>query len=382
VALFEAMRRQLAVRKARRRAERDPSPTALADLAEVYFELGMRDQAFQSLEGALKRFPDSQLLRSLSAHFHRADFGRQVRSLREQIEVTPEDVNVYLNLARAYMDVADTNRALEAVREGQENRPDSAGLLLAEARIRLERFMRDFAPRDCLGAVSALREALRLEPTYHAAQRLLGQVYYLLGYHQDAGELFKKYVKDNPDDEQVHEWLLAAQNEPGPSEALVLTQAVDEVARRRQFALDLSGHMEVQLGEAPGDRLVGRTLVVEEPAAFEAALAQRLQLRAVLWVGADETRILRTGEGLTEENVLALADVVKTGQRACLDMDIGRLERAVITGPEGALIVMAFANGTLVAFTRERLRHQEADEYLSQALRDLGVLGQGEGDGA
>jgi len=84
--------------------------------------------------------------------------------------------------------------------------------------------------------------------------------------------------------------------------------------------------------------------------------------------------MLERREGLTEENAVALAEVAATGERACLDMDIGRLERAIVSGPAGTVVVVGFANGTLVALFSEALRSRYADSQVTEALREAGVV--------
>ena len=92
MALFDVVRKQLAIRKARKRARENPSPSTLAELAQTYFDREQPQQAFRSLQHAVNLYPDSQLLRDLAAHLRRSDFERQVRMLGQLVEESPEDL--------------------------------------------------------------------------------------------------------------------------------------------------------------------------------------------------------------------------------------------------------------------------------------------------
>lgn len=374
MALFDTVRRQLVLRRARKRARENPSPSTLADLAQTYFDLGHPEEAFRTLEHALNLFPDSDLLRNLTAHLRRADFERQVRLLRRLVAENPEDANAYLALAEIYLSVRDTNKVLEVVTEGLEHCPGAGALLLVAARARLERFARDFSERDCIRAVTDLEQLVSQEPENYPACRLLGQVLFLLGRHRRAAELLEPYVHYNPWDEAAQGWFNEAQSGPGPAETVLLEEAVRRAARKREFPVDVGweGHPAASAVAARGTE--SRALVVSAPERVVTALARGGGLRAAVWSGPEGTKILERGEGLTEENVLALGAVAATGERACLDMDIGRMERAVISGPAGTVVLVGFANGMLVTLFSDALRPQEAERRVERALRSAGVL--------
>jgi len=176
VALFDVVRRQLAVRKARKRAHENPSPSTMAELAQTYFDQGHPQEAFRTLEHAGNLFPDSQLLHDLAAHLRRSEFERQVRLLRELVEDNPEDGNAHLALAEIYLGVGDTNKVLEVVAEGLEHCRDSGELLLVGARARLARFARDFSDRDCVRAVEDLRQVVERDAENYPARRTAGAI--------------------------------------------------------------------------------------------------------------------------------------------------------------------------------------------------------------
>ena len=208
----------------------------------------------------------------------------------------------------------------------------------------------------------------------YPARRLLGQVYYLLGYCHRAAELLEPYVEYNPWDEGAQGWLNEAQSGPGPSESLVLEQAVVRVVDRGEFPVDVGWARSPGYAQGLGARPLSRARVVEARRRLGQALVCKPGLRAALWVRPEGTGILERGEGLTEENVLPLVEVLTTGERACLDMDIGRLEQAIITGPAGTVVVVGFANGALITLFSEAYRSQDVDLRVTEALRAAGVL--------
>ena len=133
MALFDVVRKQLAVRKARKRARENPSPTTLAELAQTLFDRGYPLEAFRSLEHASTLYPDADLLRNLMAHLRRADFERQVRLLLQMVEEHPEDANAHRALAELYLGVGDTNKLLEVVTQALERCPEEGSLLFLAA---------------------------------------------------------------------------------------------------------------------------------------------------------------------------------------------------------------------------------------------------------
>jgi thioredoxin-like negative regulator of GroEL/predicted regulator of Ras-like GTPase activity (Roadblock/LC7/MglB family) len=372
MALFNVVGKQL--RRLRKRAHEQPSPTTMAELAETCFKLGLPEEAFRTLERGMAMYPDSELLHNLAAHLRRAEFERQARVLQRLVGENPNDPAAYLALAEIFFAVRDTNKVLEVVTEGLAHCPGEAALLLLAARVRLERCSRDLSERDCILAVEDLRQVLQENPDNHEVRRLLGQVFYLLGHHRAAVELLEPYVQYNPWDEHAQGWLTAAQAGPGPAESLVLEQAVTRAFTRGHFSIELGGEREHPLVESLTERPMTRDLVLGSTERLKQALLIGEGLRAAVWAGLEGPQVLIRGEGLGEADVLALAGVAAAGERACLDMDLGRPERAVITGPAGTVVMVGFANGHLLAFFSPALRSRDAERRVNAALQEAGVL--------
>jgi tetratricopeptide (TPR) repeat protein len=345
----------------------------MAELAETYFKQGQADEAFRTLERAMAMYPDSDFLRNLTAHLRRVEFERQIRVLQRLVEERPNDPTAHLALAEIYFAMRDTNMVIEVVTEGLTHCPGEENLLLVGARARLERCSRDLSERDCLRAVEDLRQVLQDNPENHDARRLLGQLFCLLGHYRAAVELLEPYVQYNPWDEHAQSWLTAAQAGPGPAESLVLEEAVTRVFKRGRFPIDLGGEREHPLVESLTERPMTRDVVLGSTERLKQALMLGEGLRAAVWAGLRGPEVLIRGEGLGEANVLALADVASAGERACLDMDLGRPERAVITGPAGTVVMVGFANGHLLTFFSPTLRSRDAERRVSDALREAGM---------
>jgi len=374
MALFSVVRKQLLLRRLRRRAHDKPSPSTMAELAETYFNQNYPEEAFRTLERAMAMYPDSDLLRNLSAHLRRAEFERQVRVLQRLVEENPNDPTVHLALAQIYFTVRDTNKVLEVVTEGLSHCPGEGGLLLVGARARLERCCRDLSERDCLLAIEDLRQVLQGNPDNHEARRLLGQLFYLLGHYRAAVELLAPYVQYNPWDERAQGWLTAAQAGPGPAESLVLEEAMTRAFKRGRFPIDLGGEREHPFVESLAERPMIRDVVLGSTERLKQALMLGEGLRAAVWAGLRGPEVLIRREGLGEANVLALADVASAGERACVDMDLGRPERAVITGPAGTVVMVGFADGHLLALFSPALHSRDAERRVSDALQEAGVV--------
>jgi tetratricopeptide (TPR) repeat protein len=374
MALFGVVRKRLLLRRLRNRAHDNPSPTAMAELAETYFNLGYAEDAFRTLERGMAMYPKSDFLHSLAAHLRRTEFERQVRVLQRLVEERPNDPNAYLALAEIYFAVRDTNKVLDVVTEGLDHCPGAEPLLLLGARMRLERCSRDLSERDCIRAVEELRQLLHGNPEDPEARRLLGQVYYLLGHYRAAVELLEPYVQYNPWDERAQSWLAAVQAGPGPAESLVLEQAVTRALKRGSFPVDLGREREHSLVESLTERPMTREVTLGSTERLKDALSLARGLRAVVWAGPKGAEVLVQGEGLREENLLALTEIVSASERACVDMDLGRPEHALITGHAGTVVMVGFANGHLVALFSPDFRSRDAERRVEDALREVGVL--------
>lgn len=94
-------------------------------LAEYYFELDLHEQAFATLEGAIKRKPDYSPAYVMLANFHvkMKDLPAAINVYKRYGDVT-KDPTAHLLLARMYFEISKPSLAISAIHSGMEAKAD------------------------------------------------------------------------------------------------------------------------------------------------------------------------------------------------------------------------------------------------------------------
>lgn len=169
------------------------SPTPPEDSAP---DQDARQQALQLLnEGAL-------LLRS-----QRPD--EALEPLQQAHELLPDDPDIDITLGGALVMAAKWNKAVRLLEQSVEQHPDNAQLWLNLAAAYLGRL--ELSPRSRQDqAIEAYKKAIELDPVAPSAQYNIGLIYAEQESWDQAAEWFQAAVRANPNDQDATYWLKKA----------------------------------------------------------------------------------------------------------------------------------------------------------------------------
>ena len=117
---------------------------------------------------------EAPLLPGISELAHEEDLMRAISTLRNEVRLAPDRIELRLKLADALYRIGDLDAALDECRAAIALNPNDA-----KAHIRLGVFL--MVRQDWKSAAASLKEAVRLNPELTQAHYNLGSVYYALG---------------------------------------------------------------------------------------------------------------------------------------------------------------------------------------------------------
>ncbi len=181
-------------------------------LRNLYFKQGQKQQAFQLTNDYLNIHPDNGDVRLVLALFYmdQKQYSQAVPQLNFILKEKPDYVEARINLINAELQLKHYDRAELLVEQGLALSPDNVGLKTARANV-------EAAKKALSAAVKPVIQAIE-KPTPQAAEYQRLTQLYQSGQKQQAIEQAQTYLKQHPDDGDVH-FVLAqfymGQNEYG-----------------------------------------------------------------------------------------------------------------------------------------------------------------------
>ncbi len=204
----------------------DPNdPAAHNNLAVVYFNRGLFDEAIRELKKALDLDPDFNLARInleiiLKKTKKKEDL---IESYARKVEINPEDVNTRLEYAKTLYQLAKYPDALREYREvllrDAKNKEALKGI------IRCYKKMGKFQE-----AIAAIRRAQRIYPDELDLKLDLGEVLYNQGNYDSAIKVLKEVIEKQPNNAKAHLFLSFALGEKG-----YLEEALEEAIKAKEL---------------------------------------------------------------------------------------------------------------------------------------------------
>lgn len=173
-------------------------PDALYLSGLIAHENGESLTALELIDRAIRVNPISPFYYSLGNVFHvlgRLD--EAVESFRKALKLTPEAVDVHLNLANTLRMQGKLDEAAESFRKALKLAPDRA-----DAHFSLGNTLK--AQGKLSEAIESLRSTLKLNPDHAEAYNNLGSVFQALGKRDEAVESFRKALLLNPGLAEAH----------------------------------------------------------------------------------------------------------------------------------------------------------------------------------
>jgi len=140
--------------------------------------------------------PKGHLLRGRSLIIEK-EFDQGVEEFQRAIQLDPENVNTYIDLAKAYIGMKQPDEAFAALKQGLAKKPNSTPLVLALGDIYL-------VTGKAEEAETQYRRALELDPGSEALLIKLSRFYQLMRKWEKAEETLQQLVEKNPKSEVAH----------------------------------------------------------------------------------------------------------------------------------------------------------------------------------
>jgi tetratricopeptide (TPR) repeat protein len=365
--LFDIFRGKSELEKLEEETAANPTPAALATLAERFQAAGNVARALETAKKAVETFPDSERARNAYQTIRRLQMQNRIVELQRRIEndPVPGDFEVLANLF--YHDLGDVDKAMDISRRGLEKFPKSEGLHFLDGQIRFDRFHNEFIARDGEKCLEHLRVAATLNPQNYRALLLLARLYGELGLTKQAREQIAALRRIAPDDETVAGLEKALPPEP-------LFEDLD----------DALGAAEQTRGVPPGAAAVAALFGVRSGVQRPAADPARIQ--GVLKTLVDPAWALGAFAFTTEGQNLgyevrpdldgsawqqALIAIHHAAEIASRRMDIGNFHAGTLDCPTRRIHIRERGTLIMALIARSNSRTNEVESALSQALESL-----------
>ncbi len=140
--------------------------------------------------------PKGHLLRGRSLIIEK-EFKQGIEEFQQAIELDADNVNTYIDLAKAYIGMKDPDSAFDTLKKGLAKHPKSVEMILALGDIYLVTGKADKAEAQ-------YRKALELDPESEALVIKLSRFYQFLRKWEQAEETLKQFVEKHPQSDIVH----------------------------------------------------------------------------------------------------------------------------------------------------------------------------------
>jgi len=118
---------------------------------------------------------------------------KEIGTLKDYLELEPEDPNAWHNLASAYRMIGEYNEAISCYRKALEIKPDTSDAWFSMGSAYREK-------KDYDEAIRCYRKALEIEPEMRQAWGNMGNTYREKSEHEEAIRCYRKVLEIKPDD--------------------------------------------------------------------------------------------------------------------------------------------------------------------------------------
>ena len=338
-----------------------PEPSSLAALAEHYLRCEKYGKARKLIEEGLRKYPESQKIRALEQRIKRTDlYGEFLKTHRDITENPNPDA--YSRLAMLYRRVGDVDKALGTCAAGLTEFADSVRLYLNVAELRLQRYARNFMPKDAIIALANLEKAVSLDETDYAATILLAEFYMAIGAAESAINTLKTLLVSQPEDEHAQQLLDKALEMPHSEEPV--EDLLRDVSARKSMAVDtgLLRYFEkcthASRSEPPRRNVDQDNMREALTLAVESTGARAM---AILDPEGGVVATARTEDDPIETETFAVAckEIRDNTHDCALRMDLGGFETGEIEGPFGYMLVNSVEGWLIGGLTSARPSNRE-----------------------
>ncbi len=203
--LFETKRRQLD--ELEREVLSNPTPQNIVALVERYMAVGDERKALDMAKKAVDKFPDSEKCQTTYQNVRRLQLQSEIQELNKALRKGPTKGH-YERLADIYYrELVNRTKAFEVTLEALAKFPNSDGLHMIAAQIRMDRFHQDYLANDFVESVRHFEKAAASNPKNHRAMVSLGRLYAEAGAYYNAKPVLEQALKSSPGDEHAEQLL-------------------------------------------------------------------------------------------------------------------------------------------------------------------------------
>ena len=210
-------------------------PDLYSNLANIYYIKGEFDLAISNYQTAITLNPNpswtSIIAQTLGFVFqeNKSDPDSAISAYQTAYVLTPEDIDIYVNLGSAFYDKEDYDNALAIYRQALEFQPHNA-------KIHCNLGFLYWGKGDTNEAMKSYEQAIKYNDLYDIAYNNLGVIYLDdLGRVNESVELFRKAVETNPNYALAHFNLARAISIKGDKiEAAKLYQMAQDINKITQ----------------------------------------------------------------------------------------------------------------------------------------------------
>src|SRR5574344_316699 len=179
-------------------------PDFHSNLANLYYLKGDVEGAIAQYQAAITLNPGKQwtsvIAQTLGFVHQEAtkNLDAAISAYQNAYMLTPEDIDIYVNLGSAFYDKEDYDNALEVYRSALELQPENA-------KIHCNLGFLHWGKGDTDEAIKEYEAAIKYDPNYDIAYNNLGVIYLDdLGRVKEAADMFTKAVESNPNYALAH----------------------------------------------------------------------------------------------------------------------------------------------------------------------------------
>lgn len=271
----------------------DPSlQDAQLKLGEFYLAAKNPEKARKQADIVLASAPQDpkgHLLRGRSLVVEQ-EFEQGIQEFKKSIELDPDNVQTYIDLARAYVGMKQPLAADEAIRNGLARHPNSPELLLALGDLYLVR-------GEKAKAEAQYQKALKTDPDNNALYVKLAQYYQVIQEWGKAESVYQDLARRKPDSDGPHIQL---------GDFYTFTGQPDKARTSYQQALAINPRSTVAL-----EKLIAHDLDTGKHEEAEKELARLLEQQKHNLVGQTLDARLQLTKGKTDEAISQLQHIIK-----------------------------------------------------------------------
>jgi tetratricopeptide (TPR) repeat protein len=343
------------------------TPLEIAREVERFIESREYKAALEVAEKGVYENPRSEIVLGAYRFLKKETLGDDLKRLRQKLDKEPNPIS-YSQLADAYKEIGDHDKAIDLCRKAIDLFPDHEGPWIILGRTRLDRFREDWIPRDALLAVEYYEKALDLNRNSYKTLIDLAELYTEIGAKRRSVKKCEAILYFAPEDEKALSLLRKAQSMPDQKRE-DLDELVAQYAEKKRKAAQRRGR-KANEPHGPAGRLAKSPALLQKKLetlkatieGFYAAVATDLEGNAIASNAAraiDQAAI--SG---------AVGQVFEAASDCSLRIDIGHFKRGVFEGPSGFIYLVVFDEIRIAILCDPGTKMVALDEAVTRFVED------------